>query len=101
MASAFDPEAERQRMATFRKSANLSAVEKGVKVLDTAGRTVTGLGKGIWRGAKFLGGGSNIGGAGVLATGALTASQVPALTKEVRQKQQESLAPWQGRRSLL
>ena len=89
---------ERSRMARFRKEANLSGA---VNAAATAAKGVKGLGKGIWRGAKALGGGTNVGGAGVLAASAFGASQVPTIARKVKQQKDEAMAPWRGQRMVM
>jgi len=87
-------------MANLRKEANLTGA---VNAADTAAKAVSSLGKGIWRGAKWLGGGktpirSALGGVGILAGGATLANATPELVRKGRQVQQEAAAPWQDRR---
>jgi len=82
-------------MANLRKEANLSGA---VGAADSAAKAVSALGKGIWRGAKWLGGGTNLGGAGILAGGTMAAGAVPEMVRKGRQVQEEAQAPWQGRR---
>lgn len=90
-------------ISAFAKEAGLI----GSAVSGTA-KGVTGLGRGLWGGAKMLGGGSatkrslgglvsqrNLRGAGVLATGAAAASAVPTIAHQMARNKKEALTPWQ------
>jgi hypothetical protein len=103
-------------MARFKKEANLIAAA------ETAGKGIVGLGKGVWHGAKAIGGGANkaiqfkglggevvklpithaqLRGAGVLGGAGYVASQAPAMAREAERNRQEAMIPWQGRRTYL
>ena len=87
-------------MARLRKEANLSGASNAAQLAAKGvGKGLAGIGKGIWRGAKFLGGGTNLGGAAVLGTAAYGASHVPAIARKAKQTKDEAMAPWQGRKT--
>ena len=95
MRSVADHIEERERMASFRKEALL------LQAVGAGAQGVTGLGKGIWRGAKAIGGGRTMGGVGTLAAGATLAGAAPVVAHQMAKQHQEDMAPWQGRRTVL
>jgi hypothetical protein len=123
MRSAADFAQERERMASFRKEANLASMaEYAAKGAVGLGKGLAGAGKAIWEGAKTLGGGSatkmlttpaikNIGlpaielpvsqramrGGAILGTGAMLGAGVPSVVGGAMQQKKEMMTPWQGR----
>jgi hypothetical protein len=72
---------ERARMATFRKEAGLVG-----SALTHSAHGAENLGRGIWQGAKAVGGGSALGGAGVLGAAGLSSSvTVPQMASAAKE----------------